>query len=263
MASDPYEPPTTKGSRWAITVWLTQNTGYTRETYDRFIQSLPPDWKLEGQEEKGKNSPDHHFQLMLWTGDTRKSRVMKIFPKCHIMKARNPFALQNYVHKSDTRVAELKTIETKSPQWHVIIDQFSAFAIEQGDHENLNDDEKLRIWDRFIGLSIEEGMRIDIVGVNPQYRSCIMKYWPNYINRYKRVSAQHPLETDRQTDKLENNSSHLSSITNDVSDNDEGTEQQWQEEDDEEQTEEEHSQSGSDYYTEGSSEGDSSSRSSD
>jgi len=227
---DEYEPPHTKGSRWSITVWLTQKTGYTRESYDHFIMTLPSHWKLEGQEEKAKGE-DHHFQLMLHTGETRKSAVMKHFPLCHVSKARNPFALQAYVHKADTRIGELKTIETKSPQWHLIVDQFSKFAIEQGDHENLNDDEKLRIWDRFIGLSIEEGMRIDIVGVNPQYRSCIMKYWINYINRYKRVSAQRPLETDRQTDNSGNKLSRPSTITDGTED--EGTEQQWQEEDDE------------------------------
>lgn len=192
--------PQQKGTRWSITFWMTKNTGFTKDTLNEFTQKMPEKWKLEGQEEKGSGE-DHHYQLMLWTGDQRCSAVMKIFPQCHIEVAKNQFALQNYVHKAETRIGEFKTIENKSPQWHIIVAKFAEWLIQTDNQDVRDDDRKMRLWDEFIIESLKDGMRVDIVGVNPQYRLCIKTYWSAYVYlAIERLSNPPPLTTDRQTD---------------------------------------------------------------
>lgn len=174
-----------KATHWSLTHWLTD--GRTREGFDALVQAMPQDWHIEGQIEQGKDSQDRlHCQLYLKTPQTRGTRIAKFFPFTHIEDAKNRFALQNYVHKAESRVAELKTVENRSPQWHVVRDRFYEWYVathaDQLTHR-VDDEEKLKYWDHFIGLSLEEGMSVDVIGVNPQYRSCIMKYWTYMIRR--------------------------------------------------------------------------------
>lgn len=114
---------------------------------------------------------------------------MSAFPKCHVEVARKPVALKQYVQKEHTRVGEFKTIVNKSPQWHAVVSQFASWIITN--FPDLPDEPKeetrLSLWDDFIRASIVEGMRLDIVGVNPQYRSCILKYWTAYMEVAKSV----------------------------------------------------------------------------
>lgn len=187
-----------KATNWSVTMWLTEETGYTSSTDVEAM--IPPQWFIEGQEEKGKESGKLHFQLRLKTPHIRGSAVMKVFPKCHVEVARNPIALQQYVHKEDTRVGEFKTIQNRSPQWHSVVSQFADWVVR--DYPDLSDEpkeeHKLSLWDDFIRYSILEGMLLDVLGVNPQYRSCIIRYWSAYIQLAKtRISVG---QTDRQTD---------------------------------------------------------------
>lgn len=176
-------------------MWLTD--GRTTDTLNDLVALMPQNWSLEGQIEQGHSSDDKlHAQLFLKTEQTRGTKIAKFFPNCYIDEARNPFALKNYVHKEDTRVAEFKTVENRSPQWFQVCDKMFDWYILEYSADitfGIEDDEKLRRWDRFIGISLEEGMRVDIIGVNPQYRSCIVRYWHNYIRL-----ALHR-QTDRQT----------------------------------------------------------------
>lgn len=164
-------------------MWLTD--GRTTDTLNTLVQQMPNSWSLEGQIEQGHSTDDKlHAQLYLKTEQTRGTRIAKFFPNCYIDEARNPFALKSYVHKTDTRVAEFKTVENRSPQWSVVCDRmFDWYVSEHAELLGMNvmDEEKMKYWDCFIGISLEEGMRIDVIGVNPQYRSCIMKYWSSYI----------------------------------------------------------------------------------
>jgi len=197
------KPCDMKTTRWSITYWLTD--GRTRETLDAHVQAMPQDWALEGQIEQGLDSQQRlHAQLYLKTPQTRGSRVVKFFPNCHVEEARNRFALENYVHKEDTRVAEFKTVENRSPQWHVVRDKFYEWYVEAHADQlayKVDDEEKLKYWDIFIGISLEDGMNIDVIGVNPQYRSCIMKYWHNMIRRV--LSRNPPTSVDKCLDKTE------------------------------------------------------------
>lgn len=187
---------------WCITMWLTEETGYTPESIHDLTQAMPNDWSLEGQMEMGKDSEGKlHYQLLLKTPQTRGTRVAKFFPKCYIDEAHKFHALKAYVHKQDTRVAEFKSVENRSPQWSVVCDKFFDWLIREQPEVSMFgvvEEERMRLWDKFIGLSIEEGMRVDIIGVNPQYRSCIQRYWSNYIALAK---TRAPVDkVDRQTE---------------------------------------------------------------
>lgn len=193
-----------KTTNWSLTHWLTE--GRTTDSLNELIQNMPTDWAVQGQIEQGTDSQNRlHAQLFLKTPQTRGSRIAKFFPHTHIEEATNRFALQNYVHKTDTRVAEFKTIENRSPQWAIVSDRFFDWVYrEKTDNSffGVPDEERLKLWDTFIGLSIREGMRIDIIGVNPQYRSCIIRYWEDYMDFAKtRASVDKCLDKDK--DKME------------------------------------------------------------
>jgi len=166
-----------RATKWSITYWLTE--GRTQETLEALVQSMPGDWSLEGQIEKGTDSEGKlHAQLFLKTPQSRGTRIKKFFPNSHIEEARNAFALQTYVHKEDTRVAEFKTVENRSPQWRVVRDKFYDWLVETKQASyHLDELEKLHLWDKFVIVSLKEKMEIDVIGVNPQYRLCIKLYW--------------------------------------------------------------------------------------
>jgi len=192
-----------KTTKWCITYWLTD--GRTIETLQALVDAMPSNWSLEGQIEQGHSADDKlHAQLYLKTEHTRGSKITKYFPNCYLNEASNPFALKNYVHKQDTRVAEFKTIENRSPQWREVRKIFYEWYTLNYDYNlglRVDDEEKMKYWDKFIGLSQEEGMEIDLIGVNPQYRSCIMRYWDNYIRIA--MSVKTPTPVDRRTDRQE------------------------------------------------------------
>jgi len=193
-----------RATAWSVTMWMTDETGYTPDTINIFTQNMPNEWAIEGQMEKGKDSGDLHYQLLLKTPQTRGTRVAKFFPKCHIEDAQKFHALQTYVHKEDTRVGEFKTVENRSPQWSVVRLTFFKWLIKEEPSIGFfghTDDERMRLWDKFIGLSIREGMMVDVIGVNPQYRSCIQRYWLDYIHVEQTTAPVDNL--DRQTESQE------------------------------------------------------------
>lgn len=195
------KPSDMKSTRWALTYWLTEDR--TRETLDSLVQSMPQDWSLEGQIEQGVDSQQKlHAQLYLKTPQCRGTRITKFFPNCFIDEARNGFALQNYVHKEQSRVGEFKTVENRSPQWAVVRDKFYLWYVDAHADQlghRVDDEEKMKYWDYFIGISLEEGMSVDIIGVNPQYRSCIMKYWTHMIRRT--LAVRQNMSVDKCLDK--------------------------------------------------------------
>jgi len=198
MTDENLTPSQMKGTKWCITYWLTE--GRTLDTLNQLVASMPSNWHLEGQIEQGLCKQNKlHAQLYLKTEHTRGTKIAKFFPNAYLSPAKNPFALEEYVHKVESRVGEFKTVENRSPQWKVVRQMFfkwyaSTFA-EQTVFK-VTDDEKMVYWDRFIGISLEEGMEIDLIGVNPQYRSCIMRYWENCL----RIAISVDRQTDRQED---------------------------------------------------------------
>lgn len=154
-------------------------------------------WGVEGQLERGAEGTEH-YQLMVKTPQERFAAIKKVFPTAHIEVARNRKALEAYVHKEDTRVESLRNIEVTFLTYPQVRLQFFKWLVDSSRHLSYSDpDERLRIWDEFIGLSIEEGMHVDLIGMNPQHRGCISKYWTHYIV-YERVRRQ--TEERRQPD---------------------------------------------------------------
>lgn len=195
-------PPSEKSTRWSMTIWMPPHTEEGVKEMIQKMQQVHPSWSLEGQLERGEKSGKLHYQLMLRTPDQpRHSAIRKIFPACDIQPARNASALENYVHKEETRVAEFKTVENKFIQWPLLRSTFFKWVVETQDiMAYCSDDDKLRLWDEFIGISIQEGMEVDIMGVNPQYRSCIMRYWNNYVIREAQTSRHTSVDKIGQTD---------------------------------------------------------------
>lgn len=192
------EPMTTRATRWSLTIWMPP---HTREGAQEMIVNAVNQhigWSVEGQVEKGAESGKLHLQLMLKTPQCRKSIVCKAFPSVHVESARNPEALANYVHKEDTREGEFKTIENKLIQFKDVRNEFFEWIANEIDFEMYPQqswEERMEYWDKFISKCIVEGKEVDLIGVNPQYRSCIGKYWHAYVRR----------QTDRQTEEEEKN----------------------------------------------------------
>lgn len=196
-------PSDTRATRWSLTIWLPPYTEATaKEMVERAV-ARNPKWSVEGQMEKGKNSEGKlHYQLMVKTPQVRHSALRKEFPSCHIEEARNSKALQNYVHKDDTRVAEFKTVTGNFIKWETLRSKFYEWLVQTEDVAvggYRHDHERLAKWDEFIGLSIEEGIECDLMGVNPQYRSCIVRYWDSYLRRHVSQDRQTFVD-ERQTD---------------------------------------------------------------
>lgn len=183
--------PADRGTTWSLTCNL---KNISRSTVESCISNAQAQgWGVQGQIEQGEEGTQH-YQLMLKTPQVRFSAVKKVFPTAHIELARNAQALQQYVHKEESRVEEFKTIENAFVTWKTVRDKFFEWYVQNYDVEfPPTDDQKLMYYDKFIGISIAEGMEVDLIGVNPQYRSCILRYWDSYIRR----------QTDRQTDKQE------------------------------------------------------------
>lgn len=155
-------------------------------------------WGVQGQIEKGAEGTPH-YQLMVTTPQVRFSAVKKVFPTAHIEPARNRRALEQYVHKEDTRVELLKSVEVSFLTYPQVRKKFFEWLLKEHDVDSLTRDNehRLELWDSFIGASIREGMEVDLIGMNPQHRGCIAKYWFSYIANEERR------QTDRQTDNLQ------------------------------------------------------------
>lgn len=180
---------TDRATRWSLTLNLKE---VKRSTADECIgRARQLGWKVFGQLEEGKEGTEH-YQLALQTPQVRFTQVKKVFPTAHIEVCREWNALMSYVTKEDTRKESLKTIETTYVSFKMVRDKFfewvNGLMFERLTKDH---DERLAIWDRFIGISIEEGIECDVIGMNAQYRACIAKYWTSYIRR----------QTDRQTEQ--------------------------------------------------------------
>lgn len=191
-----------RSSAWSVTCNLKT---VSRSTVDACIDAAKANgWGVEGQLEQGEEGTQH-YQLMVKTPQVRFAAVKRVFPTAHIEPARNVSALKTYVHKVDTRVETLKSVEVSFLTWSQVRDKFFQWVVETKDvlSSGFLDEDRLRVWDEFIGLSIEEGMNVDLIGVNPQHRSCILRYWESYVRR-QLDKRQTELSVDkRQTDSQE------------------------------------------------------------
>jgi len=189
-----------RATAWSITCNLKDVKRHTVESCIESARHMG--WGVEGQIEEGAQGTEH-YQLLVRTPQVRFSAVKKVFPTAHIEKARNVKALEKYVHKDDTRKETLKSVEVTFLTYPQVRSQFFIWVVDNGHHLFPRDDhdERLALWDRFIGLSIEEGMHCDLIGMNPQHRGCIAKYWRHYIAyEQSRRQTEERRQIDSQTD---------------------------------------------------------------
>lgn len=192
----------TRATAWSVTMNM---KNIPKDKCEEYIgRARQNNWNVEGQIEEGEQGTQH-YQLLVRTPQVRFSAVKKMFPTAHIEVCRNVSALKNYVHKSDTRVEEIKSVENKFISYKDVRDKFFTWVVEYGESQVEDFQRRSELWDQFIEQSIGEGIECDVIGVNPQYRSCIQKYWNGYLRRQNVDNRQidRIYDVDRQTDTQE------------------------------------------------------------
>jgi len=168
-----------RATKWSVTINLKT---VKKDTAESCISTArQKGWNVFGQLEVGDEGTEH-FQLAVATPQLRFSAIKKVFPTAHIEVAKDWTALLKYVHKEDTR--KEKMIEMNFVSYQMVRDKFFDFILTTNYAQPefpLLDETKTFLWDSFIGHSLENGIECDLVGVNPQYRSCITKYWSSYL----------------------------------------------------------------------------------
>lgn len=177
----------TRATHWSVTINLKNVSHSTAE--ECIARARQRDWRVFGQLEQG-DSGTEHYQLAVATPQVRFAAVKKVFPTAHIEVAKDWNALLAYCSKEETRVDTLKNVSTGYISWSQLRNMFFDHVREVQVEHVTDAEERTREWDIFIGLCIQRGFEVDVMGVNPQYRSCIQRYWNSYLRR----------QTDRQTE---------------------------------------------------------------
>ena len=175
-----------RGTCWSITI--------NNPTEEDLKFQFPPGWKMEGQIELG-NEGTQHYQGMLKTPQVRFSAIKKYIPRAHIEKARSAAALEAYVHKTDTRVAEVPAY--KSLTVFGLMDMVIAKWDDEGFtsycelyKKESPEDLYIKYSDMIIRKLIEDGAEggIEYVAINPMWRSAWLKFGSAMVKRAKNKS---------------------------------------------------------------------------
>lgn len=193
---------TDRATTWSVTI-----NNPTADDEEQIALARQKGWKVEGQKEVGKEGTPH-YQLLVKTPQVRFSALKKAFPRAHIEVARCVSALKNYVHKEETRVAELSVQQDQYPSlsklWDLMYDYFlqcnyiNASWDGEWFQKATGKQKPLMLFDEAINHLIREGYYVESMGVNPQVRGCFDRYWSSILYRCE-VRRQ----TDRQTDITE------------------------------------------------------------
>lgn len=199
-----------RATAWSVTINM---KSVSQTTADECInQARARGWSVEGQLEQGEEGTKH-YQLLVRTPQTRFSAIKKAFPTAHIEAARNLAALKEYVHKTDTRVGQLKPQSDRYPSitkmweliwgdWldkeHFVDDRATARTyadcyIPKGEKARLN------YLDQVGADLIRQGYYVEQHIVNPQVRSSFVKFASELAERtIMKMNADR--QTDRQTE---------------------------------------------------------------
>lgn len=187
-----------RGTCWSVTI----NNPTDEDDELIALAKQRSGWVVIGQAEKGKEGTPH-YQLMVKTPQVRFSAVKKAFPRAHIELAKNAVALEQYVTKAETRTGQLPNKSQYYPSLTKLWDLISVKLYELTDDKDiansfwwseLSDKKKLSWFDESISALISDGYHVETMGVNPQIRSCFVKYSQSLFRRIN-ISA------DRQTDR--------------------------------------------------------------
>lgn len=198
---------TERATCWSITINNPKDS-------DLKVQ-LPAGWSMTGQMERGSEGTEH-YQGMLKTSQVRFTAVKKLFPRAHIEVARNRKALENYVHKEESRIATVN--DNKSPlvtlfdyqhtiagRWddNVFYDRVQTqheLEDEKKAEHKTEDDIAMEYLDEMVANDIENGViGVEYIAINPMWRSAWKKFWRQMVAREKKLIA----DKDRQTDSQE------------------------------------------------------------
>jgi hypothetical protein len=193
---------------WSITI--------NNPTEGEMTPTLPAKWVLTGQEEIGAEGTKH-YQGMLKTPQERFSAVKKVFPRAHIEMARNSKALQQYVHKAESRIAERPDVVSNIPtlfdyqhtvakQWDD--DEYKAKCVEF--FRGVDTEEAfMNYLDCLVVRDIENGVcGIEFIAVNPMWRSAWKKFGRAMIKRERRPPA-FDIPSDAENEVVEKESPHV------------------------------------------------------
>ena len=198
-------PPQDRATCWSITI----NNPIAADE-ENIALARQKGWKVEGQKELGDNGT-LHYQLLVRTPQIRFSAVKKGFPRAHIEVARNPAALEQYVHKDETRVEELSKQSEMYPSlskfWDLFFKYLYDLAAESEREQRLvvenclfdqGGSKKLEpLFEQFVASAIEDGYHIETIACNPATISCLRKYGLSIL---KRSQAAFYKNEDMQTD---------------------------------------------------------------
>lgn len=171
---------TERATSWSITI-----NNPTASDEEAIALARQKGWKVDGQLEKGAQGTPH-YQLAVRTPQVRFSQVKKAFPRAHIEVARNPVALQAYVHKSDTQIAPLQVQSDRYPSlsklWDLIYERICDEVGAPAD--DLQPSEyTLDLFDKVVYQLIADGYHVETMGVNPQVRGCFLKFGKALMTR--------------------------------------------------------------------------------
>lgn len=207
------------------TCWSLTINNPTSQDEEEIALARQKGWKVDGQLENGKEGTPH-YQLMVRTPQVRFSAVKKAFSRAHIEPARSVPALEKYVHKQDTRIAELPASQEKYPSlskfWDLIFDVFNERNWLHADHyperlwrKETEDRSPLALFDTAVYNLICRGYHVESLAVNPNTRSMFKSYWGAiftrcYIHR----------QADRQTNDAVESSVSIPTIEHNHADED-------------------------------------------
>lgn len=174
---------------WSITI--------NNPKLEEYSIPLPPSWSLDGQLEKGSEGTEH-YQGMLKTPQVRFSAVKKVFPRAHIEVARNPNALKKYVHKEETRIAEVDRIPTLFEYQTIIANKWVEDEYQERVKRCIQsnkipdfDEIAMRYIDTLVAADIESGRRgAEFIAINPMWCSSWKHFWRSIIKRNGASSAK-------------------------------------------------------------------------
>lgn len=183
---------TQRATCWSITINNPTEADYT--------PTMPGGWKLTGQMELGEKEETPHYQGMLKTPQVRFSQVKQLFPRAHIEAAKNPNGLATYVHKEETRVAEVPDHVSNIPtifDYHATVakkwnaEDYKTFTDSFSDAQVIKlgtDEIALRYVDEIVKRDIINGTRgIEFIAVNPMWRNAWKKFHRAIIIREQAV----------------------------------------------------------------------------
>lgn len=198
---------TNKARCWSITINNPTEADQSR------IQLLSSErWfkGWNGQIEKGKEGTEH-IQGMLRTDSVRFAQIKKALPRAHIEIARNEKALEQYVSKAETRVAEMPAITVFDPKviskriadeiYNQIQEQHGTeaarnwFLDDRYEHAGIQsywDKLDALFWlDRIAVKLIKEGHYVEMYAANPAVRAAYKLYFRAMIIRDVRAQNTH------------------------------------------------------------------------